>query len=92
MARRRGFYFLFILILVDQITTMFVSDEQNYFKRHIGSARDKIFRAKPTHSNQQANIFQRQHQPLPSPEVLRSIWTNLFNQQRQSTTKTLSER
>ena len=59
---------------------MLLPEEEILFKRHIGSAREKLFRAKqlPTHNE---NIFQRPQQILPSPDVLRARWLELFNEQ-----------
>lgn len=55
-------------------------------ERHIGSARDKLFRAKPNshHYQQQSNniLFQRHQQSIPSPDQLRSRWMELFHEQQ----------
>ena len=56
-------------------------------QRHIGSARDKLFRAKPSnqhHQQQQSNnlLFQRHQQSIPSPDQLRSRWMELFQEQQ----------
>jgi hypothetical protein len=50
------------------------------YKRHIGSAREKLFRAKQVPLNTDA-LFQRPQQAPPSPEVLRSRWLELFREQ-----------
>ncbi|CAF0963196.1 unnamed protein product [Rotaria sordida] len=60
---------------------MILNDPQHIFKRHIGSARENFFRAKQLKTNNE-NLFQRQQQALPSPDVLRELWTELFKEQR----------
>lgn len=59
---------------------MLLPEQRILFKRHIGSAREKLFRAKQLPINNE-NLFQRQQQTLPSPDVLRSRWIELFNEQ-----------
>lgn len=59
---------------------MLLPDQRILFKRHIGSAREKLFRVKQIHTNNE-NIFQRPQQILPSPDVLRARWIELFNEQ-----------
>jgi len=59
---------------------MILTDQRVLFKRHIGSAREKLFRAKPS-TTLHENMFQRQQQALPSPDVLRDRWIELFNEQ-----------
>jgi len=56
-------------------------DQRFLLKRHIGSARDKLFRAKQLPTNKE-NLFQRQQQILPSPDFLRARWIELFNEQK----------
>ncbi|CAF1573860.1 unnamed protein product [Adineta steineri] len=58
---------------------MISSDQRILFKRDIGSAREMLFRAKQFPINND-NFFQRPHQSLPSPDVLRSRWMELFNE------------
>lgn len=81
MARWIAFYFLLILILAHHISMMIITDQRIHFKRHIGSARDKLFRAKQLPASHQATLFQRHQQSLPSPDLLRSRWIELFNEQ-----------
>jgi hypothetical protein len=82
MARWICVYVLLILILIDNMnTTKLIGDQPTVLKRHIGSARDKLFRAKQLPTNDQANLFQRHRQSLPSPDLLRSRWIDLFNEQ-----------
>lgn len=59
---------------------MLLPEQRILFKRHIGSAREKLFRAKQLPINNE-NLFQRPQQTLPSPDVLRSRWIELFNEQ-----------
>jgi hypothetical protein len=61
---------------------MILTDQRLLFKRHIGSARQKLFRAKPSSNHE--NIFQRQQQSLPSPGVLRDRWMELYNEQNKT--------
>ena len=61
---------------------MILTDQRVLFKRHIGSARQKLFRAKPSSPpSNHDNIFQRQQQSLPPPDVLRDRWMDLYNEQ-----------
>ncbi len=62
---------------------MILSDQRTLFKRHIGSAREKLFRAKQLPTNNE-NSFQHMKQTLPSPDVLRSRWIELFNGQNKN--------
>jgi hypothetical protein len=59
---------------------MRLTDQRVLSKRHIGSAREKLFRAKQVPINNE-NIFQRQKQVVPSPDVIRDRWIELFNEQ-----------
>jgi hypothetical protein len=59
---------------------MLLPEQGILFKRHIGSAREKLFRAKQVSTNNE-NMFQRPQQILPSPDVLRARWLELFNEQ-----------
>ncbi|CAF0924792.1 unnamed protein product [Adineta ricciae] len=58
---------------------MILVDQRIPHKRHIGSAREKFFRAKQLPTNTD-NLFQRPKQSLPSPEFLRSRWLELYNE------------
>lgn len=81
MARWISFCFILFLFLFSNISMMMLlPDQRILFKRHIGSARDKLFRAKQ-HPINHENLFQRPQQILPSPDVLRARWIELFNEQ-----------
>jgi hypothetical protein len=61
---------------------MMIPSEQRIFsKRHIGSAREKLFRARPISTTNNENMSQRQQHALPSPDALRSRWIELLNGQ-----------
>ncbi len=55
-------------------------EQRILFKRHIGSAREKLFRARPSITNNE-NMSQRPQQILPSPDMLRARWIELLNGQ-----------
>ena len=82
MARWMCFYAIVSLILVNSVMMMFSTADQDLsVKRHLGSARDKHFRAKQAPASNYDHLFQRQQQTLPSPDLLRSRWVDLFNEQ-----------
>jgi hypothetical protein len=60
-----------------------LTDQRISFRRHIGSARDKLYRVKQLSSTNE-NLFHRQQQSLPSPDVLRARWTELFKEQNKN--------
>lgn len=80
MARWISFCCLLFVFLFAHVATMTVTGRHRvpYNKRHIGAAREKLFRARPVSSHAD-NLFQRPKQALPSPEVLRARWLGLFN-------------
>ncbi len=81
MAPWISFSFILFIVLFNNISMMILTDQQpTLFKRHIGSAREKLFRAKHLPINNE-NLFQRPRQTLPSPDVLRSRWLELFSEQ-----------
>ncbi|CAF3593009.1 unnamed protein product [Rotaria sp. Silwood1] len=59
---------------------MILNDQRHIVKRHMGLARENFFRAKQFKTNNE-NLFQRQQQALPAPDVLRDLWTELFKEQ-----------
>lgn len=85
MARWTFLYLLIVLIFINEIAANSINnDKEILVKRHIGSAREKLFRAKPNSLSKQTNPFHRQHQTIPSPEVLRARWLELYNQQQKT--------
>lgn len=56
-----------------------LSDQHSTYRRHIGSAREKLYRGK---SQPSANdiVFHRDQQDIPSPEILLSRWMELYQQ------------
>ncbi|CAF0927149.1 unnamed protein product [Adineta ricciae] len=79
MARWISLCFILLLFLFTNLTAMILVDQRIPYKRHIGSAREKLFRAKQLPTNTD-NLFQRPKQSLPSPEFLRSRWLELYNE------------
>jgi hypothetical protein len=69
---------------------MLFPEQRILSRRHIGSAREKIFRAKQLPTNTD-HLFQRPQQILPSPDVLRSRWTELFNEQNKINERFISK-
>jgi hypothetical protein len=67
------------LFLFNNISMMIVPTEQRIaVKRHIGSARQKLYRARPSITHHE-NMSQRPQQTLPSPDILRARWIELLN-------------
>ena len=67
------------MILFHYVSMTILSDEHIIHRRHIGSARAKLFRGK-SHPSVNDILFHRVQQPIPSPEYLRSRWMELYGQ------------
>lgn len=71
---------IIFLVVFHQISTRILEEEEEHlsFKRHIGSAREKFFRAKFPLMHHEIVSQRQQQQILPSPDILRSRWMELL--------------
>ena len=79
MARWFCLYLIFFMFLCYNVETIFLTDEYDLFKRHLGSARENRYRARHRASNNIHHYQQQQQSALLSPDVLRARWMELYN-------------
>ena len=81
MARYLFFCLILLLLVLNQIQTMFIDDDNDLMnRRHIGAARESRYRAQKKLAQSILPLMQQDSSKL-SPEYLRSRWLELFQEQ-----------